>query len=157
MSPVITGGEGVSGLTRISFTPIKNGRHTLHVSTAKQGGEDVRVSCVNTSMVGTYNTFINAFNFLEVQNYSSETVQAYLSAVDYKNEAAIIRKPIHLAPGQRVDVDIHSLVGHASFGVLFLTHDGPIHTVGGGVSFYSADVFEGVVLRGHKPMHSVFR
>lgn len=135
-------GAGDSGLAdnRLCFTPTVDGVHVLSVETAKAGGEVVRVECVETTLFGAFNTNVNDFNFLELENTTSSAVTAKVSAFTNAASTLLDAVEVTIQPGARNDIDIHSAAGMNVFGPIVVTHDGPIGALQGRTSFYTGTV-----------------
>lgn len=125
---------------RLCFTPTMSGVHVLSVETAKGGGEVVRVECVETTLFGAFNTNVNDFNFLELENTTTSVVTAKVSAFTNAGSTLLDAVEVTIQPGARNDVDIHSAAGTNVFGPIRVTHDGPIGALQGRTSFYTGSV-----------------
>lgn len=87
-------------------------------------GNRISTKCQQTTLVGGYNTNLNELNFLEVTNTESlDTITAWLVGVN-RLGVTVFRRSFTVNPEGRFDVDIHSIVGSAVYGTLFLSHDG---------------------------------
>ncbi|MCB0344528.1 MAG: hypothetical protein KDD66_05410 [Bdellovibrionales bacterium] len=148
MSPIVTGGIGTAGRTRVSFTPTQADRYRISVADAKGGGEEVRVWCTETTIFGGFNTSAADFNFLELRNVSTAPISGFITAVDYAGNQKIVNKPFTIPPLRRVDFDLHSEVGSGTYGILKVTHDGPHRTLRGRVSYYELTPWNSLIRRG---------
>jgi hypothetical protein len=88
-------------------------------------GSEVSAKCQQTTLVGGYNTNINELNFLEITNTeSNSSINVWLVGTNSVGVGTFTRN-YSINSGGRFDVDIHSIVGSAVYGTLFLSHDGP--------------------------------
>ncbi len=138
--PQIGGETGGNADNRLTFTPTTTDRFILTVANAKVGGELVRVRCLATTLFGGYNTNVNDFNFLELTNIGNQTLNGTITATNFDGTVVINAQPFSVLPQRRVDVDLHTPVGVDKFGVVRVTHDGPLGTLKGNVSQYKGTV-----------------
>ena len=86
-------------------------------------------------LVCKYNTFSADFNFLELSNTSLKTGSVIDSYVTYSSGERGLLTPINYVPAlQRVDIDVHSVVGPNALGHIVINHSAG--TLRGGVSYY---------------------
>jgi len=87
--------------SRISVTPQASGFYTFSIGTSFPDGSigynsrdpsnatEYRVSCVETSLFGGYNTTINAFNFLELTNSTNASITVTVTVVDHAGTTVV--------------------------------------------------------------------
>ena len=138
--PQIGGETGGNDDNRLTFTPTSTDRFVLTVANAKVGGEQVRVRCLATTLFGGYNTNVNDFNFLELTNIGNQTLNGTITATNFDGTVVINAQSFSVAAQRRADVDLHTPVGVDKFGVVRVTHDGPLGTLKGNVSQYKGIV-----------------
>jgi hypothetical protein len=147
MIPPITGGTARQTTTRISFTAPGIDRYAVSVASAVSEGENVRARCIDTTKFGGFNTFANPFNFLEIRNVSNQRISGMITLRDHSGTVIVEGLSFSAKPLQRIDVDLHSLVGANNFGLIKVSHDGAFGAVHGRVSEYSVNAGR-LVLRG---------
>ncbi len=138
--PQIGGESGGNADNRLTLTPTTTDRFILTVEDAKTGGEVVRVRCFATTLFGGYNTNVNDFNFLELTNIGNATLNGTITATNFDGTVVINAQAFSVAAQRRVDIDLHTPAGTDKFGVVRVTHDGPLGTLQGNVSQYSGTV-----------------
>lgn len=136
MAPHVTGSLAAAGATRLSFIASKPDRYRLSVSAARAGGEDVRVTCHETTLIGGFNTHLNQYNYLELVNLSDRPISGAIVLTD-NNHDERLRLPFSVQGSSRVDFDLHSRVGRDYYGIVKIIHDGPFQALTGHVAFYS--------------------
>lgn len=156
ISPVVTTPTATdSGFddNRLCFTALESGIHTITVETAVGGGEVVRIECLETTLFGGYNTNVNDFNFLELENTTGATITAKVTAKTNSGTTVIDAQEVEIDAGERADVDIHQAAGTDVFGPIIVTHDGPLGALQGRTSLYTGDVSD-FNLNGQTPLQS---
>ncbi|MFN8389551.1 MAG: hypothetical protein U0136_04610 [Bdellovibrionota bacterium] len=154
ITPVITGESNGVADNRIVFTPTTSDRFVLTVQSAKSGGEDVRIRCLDTTLYGGFNTNVNDFNFLELTNVSNAQITAKVTAINYDGTVAINGQSVVIDPTRRLDVDIHTPAGANKYGMIIVTHNGPAGALKGNVSQYSGNV-NNFDLAGSEPLRPI--
>lgn len=87
--------------------------------------------CTETTLYGGFNTSVTDFNFIEISNilsptnYSSGIVSGKIQAVDSISNQRILDREFSVSPGDRIDIDVHSVAGAGRFGQVIIYHDGP--------------------------------
>lgn len=125
---------------RLILTAKQSGVHIISLSTSKAGGENVRAQCLETTLYGGYNTNVNDFNFLELNNTTNSGIKGKITATNADGTVVINKKSFSVPAGRRVDVDLHSAVGNNKFGMLVITHNGTFGALQGYVSQYRGTV-----------------
>lgn len=154
ISPVVTTPSGTDSSfddNRLCFTAQESGIHTLTVETAAGGGEVVRIECLETTLFGGYNTNVNDFNFLELENTTGATITATVTAKTNSGTVVIDAQEVVIDAGERADVDIHQAAGLDVFGPITVTHDGPMGALQGRTSLYTGTVAD-FILNGQTPL-----
>jgi len=151
ITPQITGDTGGTDDNRITFTPATSNRFTITVDDAEGGGESVRIRCFDTTLYGGFNTNVNDFNFLELTNVTNATITGKITAITADGTTVINAAGFSISAQRRADVDLHTPAGADKYGLVIVTHDGPVGALKGGVSQYSGTVssFE---LTGYVPL-----
>jgi len=151
LSPQMPNGE----LGRVRFCPGVNSSETFVIDfeNVDPMGEDVNVSCRDTTLFGSFNTFINNFSFLELENRSSDMVEVIIRVVDSFGNLRTDTARL-IAANQRLDFDLHSRVGADSIGQIQVRSDAPAGAIAGRVAAYKGtlDDFE---LSGYIPLVSL--
>jgi hypothetical protein len=75
-----------------------------------------RLFCIDTTLICSFNTFINDFNFLEVTNTGLVPATVSYRATDFNGVETTAVGGI--APGKRADFDVHTNVGPQKFGTI---------------------------------------
>jgi hypothetical protein len=117
-----------------------SGRYTFTAETVHSSKENVRFECIETTIYGGYNTNANDFNFLEIINTTSTTLNYTIYAVNWDGTVVLDNVPGTVAANQRVDIDIHSSAGANMFGMIQVSHDGPYGALQAAVSQYTGPV-----------------
>ena len=136
LNPPITEGTGAAGQSRLSLTPTATGRYAFDTTAAKTGGEPIQFACVETTLIGGFNTFINNFNFLELTNLTASTVTGTVTAIDFAGNTVINAQAFSVAANRRADIDLHTTIGPEKFGTVIVTHNAPFGGLQGYVSQY---------------------
>lgn len=170
ITPPITGvlpvrGLNPAGFARACFTTpsISRSLHFLVIDNSSVNHatfETLRLSCVETTLFGGFNTTAAEFNFLEITNLTGEPLDVHiLGYSETANSAKTVDQTISIEPifGQikRVDIDLHSLVGPGAFGPLQLTHNGPPGAIKAVVSQYKITSSVDFTLVGQVPLEQV--
>ena len=124
--PGIGGELGGRDDNRIIVTPTDSGRYAFSVASVAGASEMVNVRCFATTVFGGFNTFVNDFNFLELQNIGNAPITAKVTAVTFSGDTVIDNQTVSIPAGRRVDVSIHDAAGSDVFGSLIVTHNGPV-------------------------------
>ena len=98
VTPPITSQAGITSLARISFTAPSAGPFFVGVNANPFVGETLTVRCVDTTLYGEYNTFVNPYNFLELTNNTNSTVTGTISANNYDGSIVINAMPFTIPP-----------------------------------------------------------
>lgn len=134
--------------TRVSFTPSGTGTQTegLYVFEVNNATTDIsgtasaptqaRFDCVETTLYGGFNTNVNDFNFLEILNISNSVITGTITAVNSDGTVVINKQPFTVQPNRRSDVDIHTPAGALKYGLISVTHSGPLGAIQAYVSQY---------------------
>lgn len=156
ISPRVTVESGADASVddnRVCFTTAVAGTHTITIDDAVGGGEAVRLECVETTLYGGFNTNVNDFNFLELENVSNAAIVAKVTAKDNAGTTLLNASSQSLAVGTRFDVDIHTSAGTDVYGPIIVTHDGPLGAIQGRTSFYTGTV-SNFLLNGNQPLQT---
>ena len=135
-------GNQYPSLTRICFMAPTRSYYSFPIELGTLPA-DYTISCTETTLFGGFNTSVTDFNFLELTNTldgpaETETIKARIFARDSVSQQTIIHNSVvQIPPGDRRDVDIHSVAGAGAFGPLFVTHDGPPGSLKATVSQYN--------------------
>ena len=140
ITPQITGESGGADDNRITFTPTTSNRFSITVDDAEGGGESVRVRCFDTTLHSGFNTNVNDFNFLELTNVTNATVTGKVTAITADGTTVINGAGFSISAQRRADIDLHTPAGADKYGLVIVTHDGPVGALKGGVSQYSGTV-----------------
>ncbi len=140
ITPPITGDTGSNDDNRLTFTPTTADRFRLTVDDALGASESVRVRCLDTTLYSGFNTNVNDFNFLELTNTTNATVSGKVYAITADGTTAINGSSFSVSASRRLDVDLHTPAGANKYGLVIVTHDGPLGALTGGVSQYSGSV-----------------
>ncbi len=104
------------------------------------GGEAARFECLETTLYGGYNTFVNPWNFLELYNTTNTSIRVYITAVNYDG-STVVNNVTYLVPANaRQDVDLHTPAGANKYGLVKISHTGPYGAIQGQVSQYRGPV-----------------
>lgn len=138
----ITAGEGGTGNqdNRITLTPTTTDRFRLTVASTKVGGEYVRIRCFATTLFGQFNTNVNDFNFLELTNIGNAQISGTITAITSDGTTVINAVPFTVEAQRRTDIDLHTAVGVDKYGIVRVTHNGPLGTLIRTVSQYQGTV-----------------
>jgi len=124
---------------RLTFTPSVSGRYGLTIFNDNPAGTPAKVTCVETTLYGSYNTNVNDFNFLELSNLTNSTITGTITAINWDGSKVINKQYFEVDSNNRVDFDLHSSVGSNRYGMLIVTHDGPHGALQGYVSQYRGE------------------
>jgi hypothetical protein len=101
-------------------------------------GNNIQLSCKQTTQVGGFNTYINEFNFLEVTPTGAagdQNITVWVKALN-SSGGQVINTSFTVLTGQRFDLDIHTAAGSSTYGTIFLSHDGSPGSIVAHVSQY---------------------
>lgn len=90
---------------------------------------NVIVKCDETALFGGFNTSVTDFNFIEITNTLADTDTTEPVTVNIRARGTIAGAELldqnrTLTSGQRIDVNLHDVVG-TDFGPVVITHNGP--------------------------------
>lgn len=125
-----------SAINKVTFE-IRSGADGL-ASTSR-----VIASCYETTLSGGFNTSVTDFNFLELTNtlkqntLDSGVITGTVIARNAITDTEILNQSFTAAPGDRVDIDIHSAAGSGAFGPVTVCHNGPQNSLGAVMSQYA--------------------
>ena len=77
--------------------------------------------CIDTTLTGSFNTFVNDYNYLELTNQTPNTINIKWYARSY--DGSTVKDDLELPAGARVDIDLHSPVGPNKFGQVKVLSD----------------------------------
>lgn len=140
ISPIVGGESGDLADNRVIVTPTQSDRYRIEVASAATGGETVLIRCFATTLFGGFNTNVNDFNFLELTNTSNAEIVALVTAIEFDGTVALDNTSFTVPAGQRVDVSLHDFAGMNRFGVVRVTHNGPLGSLVAAVSQYFGTV-----------------
>jgi len=129
-------GDQDSGDNRICFFGGYTTGSQLRATIASgvSGGEPARFTCEETTLYGSFNTFVNSFNFLEITNTSNGVAEVLVYTRDYSGR--VVSEWDTISAYSRKDIDIHSLVGPNKYGWIALGHNMPSGSVTARLSQY---------------------
>ena len=143
VTPGVTVGSSdtSSNDNRISFTAEKDGLHSLDIQQSTgdfPADANYLVECSETTLFGAYNTVVNDFNFLELENTTNSTIAVTITAVNFDDtlDSPTAQITLNVNSNSRSDVNLHDQVGDNKFGILIVAHDGPLGALKGRVSQY---------------------
>ena len=125
---------------RVCFISSTAGTKSFGVQSMKGSGEPARIECVETTLYGGYNTFVNPFNFLELLNISNAPIRVYVTAVNYDGHIVVDNLSYEIAANRRQDVDLHTPAGLSKYGLVKVTHNGPYGSLQAQVSQYNGTI-----------------
>lgn len=97
----------------------------------------------DTTLIGSFNTSVTDFNFMELTNTLSTTnrddgvISGTITAKNVITDVVIFTRAFTVNPGDRVDVNIHEAAGPGAFGIIVVGHNGPAGSLKGYVSQYN--------------------
>ncbi len=106
------------------------------VVTSAGSGEYVKVICNETDLFGGFNTYVNNFNFLELENMSDADLEVQIVLSNTTANLGTVTIPA----SSRVDVDLHTPAGSNNYGLVRVLHNGPLGAIRGRTSFYTGTV-----------------
>lgn len=146
---------------RLCFTAEANGIHYLNVASGSGAGTSNNVTyslgsveCLETTLYGGYNTNLNEYNFLELENTTGSTIKAQVTVRLNDGSIAVDKALFTVKAGSRSDIDIHTATGAEQFGSVIVTHDGPFGALKGRVSLYGTTSSGNIQLNGQIPLTS---
>lgn len=145
--PQVNAADGtVRNVGRVSLRPQTSDRYYIPFAVNIDGGGNwsnggtgdllAWVECYETTLYGSFNTFVNDFNFLELTNTSSSTVTGNIRILNSDATVIVSNQSFSVEAGRRFDFDIHTLAGSQKYGTVIVTHDGNLRTLLGNVSQY---------------------
>ena len=138
-TPQVSSGssDNDSNDNRVAIFSTVAGTWTINVDSAKAGGEEANFACEESTLYAGFNTFVNTFNFLELNNISNNDIQVILIAQDFNGVTT--SETFIVSANRRRDIDIHTRVGPSVFGIAKIKHNGPIGAIKGAISQYDSD------------------
>lgn len=117
-------------------------RATITFSTGTTAGQ-TELRLHDTTLIGSFNTSVTDFNFLELTNTLTPTnrdngvISGTIKTKNVITDAVVFSRAFSVNPGDRLDVNIHDAVGPRVFGIITVTHNGPNGSLKGYVSQYN--------------------
>ena len=125
---------------RLCVSPTNTAVFRLRVFNSANAPGTFRLSCMETSLYGGFNTFANPFNFLELTNLTNAALDVRIRAIDFNGNVLIDNLARSIPANRRVDLDVHTLVGPSKFGTITVVHNGPYGAVRAVVSQYAGPI-----------------
>lgn len=125
---------------RVCFVALSTADKAIAAKSDKGGGEAARFECLETTLYGGYNTFVNPWNFLELYNTTNTSIRVYITAVNYDGSTVINSLSYLIPANARQDVDLHTPAGANKYGLVKIAHTGPYGAIQGQVSQYKGPV-----------------
>lgn len=97
-----------------------SGKYQLTINISGAAPSYVYATCVDTTVICQFNTYVNDANFLEVTNLGQQPGRVKLLINSANGSSSAAPNTITFPAGLRRDVDIHSLVGPQNYGSIFL-------------------------------------
>lgn len=136
---------------RISFIPQETGVHKLSVVFDNSLAVDASADCFDTTLVGSFNTFLAQRPIVELRNRGNTTVSATVTALNLQGEV-IETQTLSVLASSRSDA-ILSQVPSQLYGSIVVTYLGPQGLISADVAEY--DYINGVPnLRRQRPTRS---
>lgn len=119
--------------------------YRLQVSLAFTGqnlGIGVLIQLNETTLIGGYNTSVSDYNFLELTNilvantHDNGVITGKFIVRNSTTDQIVTTKTFTVNPQDRIDINIHEIVGPKSFGSITLLHNGPAGGLKGNVAQY---------------------
>jgi hypothetical protein len=140
-TPEIAGANDTTG-GRLSFSvPLTatGGLYKVMFNSIDESGDSVRITCLETTLYGGYNTNASPLNFLEVNNTANAAIVAVVRARDTAGNI-VFEGGATIAANGRADFDIHSQVGENVFGSIAITHNGPYGSLTAYLAEYDSEL-----------------
>lgn len=96
---------------------------------------ETEIFCEETTLYGSYNTFIANFNFLELTNLGNQPIEAKYEIISSQG-ATLNITDFTLSPNSRKDFDLHSVVGPLQYGSVRVSYIGPKGSIKAKTSTY---------------------
>ena len=111
-------------------SPVNRTFITLGLAANSSPVPNARLLCKDTTLYGGFNTAVTDFNFIEITNTLiastdlTNSVVVNIKANGTISGNQVLNTTITVQPGQRMDVDVHSVAAN-DFGPVTITHNGP--------------------------------
>lgn len=132
-------------LHRISFIANETGVHTLGVEFDNNRTSNASVECFETTLVGSFNSFLASTPIIELRNGGDVAVAVTVTAVNL--DGSQIEQQTKFVPASSREDAILLNIPAMTYGKVLVTYLGPQGTVGGFVSEYNYEGSTPVLMR----------